>query len=452
MRIVISGGDEVAFRLAEELMAHHDVVLLLPEELRGPRTDIMDVQVVHGASVSSTALRKAGVEDADCFVACSHPDERNLVACVAARRIGAQRTICFLFSRDLRQSVEDDTALAHSLGIDIVVRPAQQLADEIVRIVTVPGALDVEAFAGGRVRLLRHPVEDGSPITKGTLRELGVPDGVVLVMGRRGDQIFIPSGDTQFQAGDKLTAMGSPEGINRLLFRQLRTADHGSEARTATVIGGGAVGISVAQGLEDAGWSVKLIEADAARCEKIAPLIMGLVLHGDGGDLELLEQERVGDDSVLVAVTSNDEKNLLVSLLGKSLGIPRTITRADLHANERLFERVGIDVVKSTRGAAIRSVARSLVHGREELLAELEHGDAEVLELTLPAEVQPISIFKLRQPTFAIIGAILRGGQVIIPRGNDFVQGGDHLIVFCTKEDERAVRTFFLETLSELQD
>ena len=445
MRIVIGGRDEIARRLGEALAGKHEVVFVV-SVASGHRLDHIDALVVEGEMDSAEALEKAGAAECDAFVACSRYDERNIVACVVARRLGARQTICFLFQRG-RLTRADDTTVAESIGIDMIVRPAAQLAREIVRITTVPGALDVQFFAGGRVRLLQHLVEARAPITERAIREQNLPAGAVLVMARRGDRMFIPKGDTLFQAGDRVTAMGDAKGLDRLTSQFLRAADHGRDTRSATIVGGGAVGLAVAKGLAAARWSVRVIEADRKRAEEIAPLVDGLVIHGDGSDLELLEQEQVGDDSVLVAVTSNDEKNLLVSLVAKSLGIPRIITRADVLSNERLFVRVGIDVVRSARGAAIDSVLRTLDTDRRELLAELEHGDAEVLDLVVPDGVKPRPLAEIHQPVFAIVGAILRRGDVIIPTGRDHLEGGDHILVFCTRDDEEAVRQFMTEGL-----
>ncbi len=451
MRILIGGEDEVAFRLVEALMKDHAVTLVCPETPQDEnRLARMDVERVLGSMTSPPVLRTAGVEDVDLFIGCSQLDERNLVGCVSAKSLGARRSVCFMMRPHLQLTDEDAQLLAESLGIDEVVRPALLLAEEILRIIAVPGALDVQVFAGGRVHLLRYAVEEGAPITQGPLKEVGVPPGVVLVMARREETVFIPNGDTQFQAGDKLTAMGSMVGINRLLSRSLRAKTREPRRYDATVVGGGTVGVSVAQGLEAAGWSVRVIESKRARCEEIATSLEGLVLHGDGADLDLLEAERIGERPVLVAVTSNDEKNLLVSLLAKSLGVERIVTRADHLSNERLFEQVGIDVVRSARGAAVRSVLRQVDLGRAELLAELEHGDAEVLELVLPDDLPPVSLTRMKSGLFGIIGAILRKGQVIIPRGTDHVEGGDHLLVFCMNDVEEDVREFFLHHLEDL--
>lgn len=442
MHIVIGGGGETALRLAEALMIDHEVSLICPEAARTMRVDRIDAGVVYGSITSSADLRRARTEAAELFVAASPVDEHNLLACVIGRRLGARRTTCFLHKLDFHVPREERLLLAESLGIDKVVVPAEQLTDEILRIVVIPGALDVEVFVGGHVQLLRHAIEEGSPLTRAALENVRLPQGVVLVMARRGESIFIPTGATRFRAGDKVTAMGTRAGIKDLLQHCLRGARHGPDERRATIVGGGSVGLAVARGLEDAGWSVRVLESDRKRCEEIAPLLQGLVLHGDGTDVDLLESERIGDDPILVAVTSNDEKNLLVSLLAKHLGVPRILTRVDLQSNERLFERVGIDVVLSARGAAIRTVLEGVGHTKADLLAELEHGDAEVIELEVPEDIEPTPLSALKADLFAIIGAILRRGRVIIPRGSDLVEGGDRLLVFCLREHDREVRDF----------
>jgi trk system potassium uptake protein TrkA len=303
----------------------------------------------------------------------------------------------------------------------------------------------VEIFEGGKVQLFRHAVEKGSRIVRAPLKDLGIPPGVVFVMVRRGDEIFVPKGNTALEPGDKVTAMGNPGDMNRLLGRFLRGESRGREPRRATIVGGGDVGLAVALGLEDLGWEVKVIEPQPQRCEEISRVLNSLVLQGDGANLDLLEAERVAEDSVLIAVTSNDEKNLLVSLLAKHLGVARIVTRADIPANERLFEKVGIDVVRSAQGAAIQSVLRNVIATRAELLAELEHGDAMVLEFELPEEMATSSLEDLHSPEFAIIGAILRDQSVIIPKGKDSLEAKDRILVFCTAENEEEVREFFTQ-------
>lgn len=443
MRITIGGEDAVAFRLAEALMADHEVTVIVPEEVRDPALERLDVQVMHGITSSGSTLKAAEVHKADLFVACTPADERNLVACAEAKRLGAKEVICFLRRHEVQTNEAEAASLARSLHIDQVILPASRLAREILKIVMVPGALEADAFVNGKVRLVKRSVEAKSKFDGATLKEIGVPKGIVLVMVQRGKERFIPKGDTKFEANDKITAMGSLNGINRLLTRYLTARDHRRDPRRAVVVGGGAVGFSVALGLEKAGWKVKIIESNEKRALEIAPKLESLVLHGDGTNLELLREEHIADNPVLIAVTSHDEKNLLVSLLAKQQGVARIVTRADKESNEWLFENVGIDVVRSATGAAIRTVVRRVNRSEHDLMAEFEHGDVKVLRLNVPESTMPVALHELRAPMFAIVGAILRQGKVIIPQGSDQIHGGDQLLVFCQTDCAEETRLFF---------
>lgn len=445
MYILVSGDDEVALAISGSLMGRHQVVLIHPPGWNAPRLDRLDIEQIGGPASSPEVLNRAHIDRCEVFVACSTNDEANIVACLAARHLGARRTICMLSRPGFFDAEENDDELARYLGVDVVVRPWEQLGHEILRIITIPGALDVEFLADQRVAILRYCIEDDAPITRDPIKHTPLPPDVTLVMVRRGEDIFIPTGNTRLRPQDKLTAMGTPHGIRELLFKHLRAPTHRTDRRSATIVGGGVVGFIVAKGLEKAGWSVKLIEMSRARCEELAPrLPRSLVLHGDGSDMDLLEEEMIGDAPVLVAVTNNDEKNLLVSMMARSLGVKRIITRADRLSNERLFDRVGVDVVRSAHGAAIRTVVRDVIDPRHEIRAELEHGDIHVLELELPEDYRPVQLKDLHSNLFSIVGAVVRDRDVIIARGDTLLLPGDHLFVFCTQQDEEKSRDLYL--------
>lgn len=445
MRIVIGGEDEVAFRIASAVMGDHEVVLVHGPDAPPARLERLDVEAVAGAVSSPEVLSRARIAKADLFVACAPEDEHNLVACVVARRLGAARTVCFFHREEWVRPVEGGgPSLAQAFGIDTVIWPAERLAREITDIVATPNALDVEVLDGGEVRLLKALVDPASEATGKAVREIGVPPGVVLVGLRRGEAMQLPRGDTRFEAGDRVIAMGDRRGVAALGGR-LAAASTPRRGGSVAIVGGGNVGQMVAEGLEDeGGFQTRLIESDRRRCEELARRLRStLVLQGDGTDLDLLESERIDTSDVLVAVTNRDEKNLLVSLLGKQMGIRRIVTRADRPVNERLFERVGIDSTRSARGSAVQAVVAQIVGGRRALLAEVEHGDARVIELTVPAGFPPTRLKDLHVPVFAIVGAIRRGRQTLIPRGGDALQGGDRVLVFCDRASEEAAREFF---------
>ncbi len=443
MRVVMAGEDEVGFQIIEALMNTHEIVFIYPEDRNLPRLEKLDINLVLGSPTSAEVLRSAGAERADAFIAAMVSDEMNIVACIAAQRLGAGRTICFLQRRGFFSiSATDDVDLASSLGIDLIVRPAEQLSEEILKIVTIPGALDIRGFANGRVQMLKFEVDEGSPLLKGPLSELSLPLGILLVLGRRGDEYFIPQGNTVLSPGDKTTAVGTPADLRRL--NQFLTKKRSSpKSRRAVVVGGGVVGLSVARGLSKAGWKVKIIESDHARCEELASQVECLVLHGDGTDLELLLQESVGTSAVLIAVTNNDERNLLVSLLAKHLGVPRIITRADRLINERIFDKVGIDVVLSAHGASIRWIVKELLGDELSEFAAIEHGKLHVIEMEIPSMFPGGSLRELQLPDGVIVVSILRNRNTIIPRGNSRIEPGDNLILFCTSERIKTAQEFF---------
>ncbi|MFT7516891.1 MAG: trk system potassium uptake protein TrkA [Myxococcota bacterium] len=443
MKITISGEDSIAVRLAEALMHEHEVSLIVPKAAESTEFDALNVQIFRGSQTSAKLLKEARIFDTDLFVACGKADETNLVACAEAKRMRAKKVVCFLRGQAVQTNENDAAQLANTLGIDKVILPALRLAREIQKIVMVPGALEADAFVNGKVRLVKRRIETGSLFDGVSLKDAGVPEGVVLVMVEREDGSFIPHGSTMLHAGDKLTAMGNIRGIERLIRRYMSDTTVGPDPRRAIIVGGGSVGFAIAKGLEEHGWKLKIIESDRKRAEEIAGQLKALVLHGDGTDLSLLREENVGDTPVLIAVTSNDEKNLLVSLLAKEEGVKRILTRADNYNNEQLFESVGIDVVRSTTGAAVNAVLRGILRSEQDFMAEFNHGDVRVLRLTVPESVEPIELRMMHSPVFAIVGAVLREGEVLIPQGKDIIQAGDALLVFCQTDNVEQTREFF---------
>jgi trk system potassium uptake protein len=441
MRIVIIGGGQVGLALAHTLSVRHEVVVIDHDPAVAERFEALDVEFFAGGGTAGDTLRAAGVERADVFVGCTGLDEVNIVACAMANRHGSPQTICFVSREDfLSQNGQHGL---EQFGIGRVIWPEAQLVADIERIVSAPGALDAEEFAAGAVRLLEYRLGDGSPLTLGPVAGLHLPEGSLLVAVRRGERFFIPRGDSQLMAGDKAIIMGTPEAMVAVQARVGATRKPGEQV--VTIIGGGDVGLGLAERL-DASSRVRLriIERDVARGELLAArLRRALVLNGDGTDLELLEAEDVGRSDVLVSVIDNDERNLLASLLGRQLGVGRVITRVSKPANLRLFERVGVDVAISARGAAVASVLHQIEGGPSRLLAVLEEGEGRILELEVPASYQPRALRDLEPPRDSIVGAILRGDVAIVPRGNDRLLAGDRILVFSTREAADRVRDFF---------
>lgn len=445
MRILLVGGGEIGYALARALAADHAITVVDHNPDVGQRFSTLDVEFVPGGATSTSILERASVRSADLLIACTGLDEVNLIACATANRLGVERTICFVSREEFLEDQPGDDSIRAHFGIERVVWPEAQLAAEIERIVAVPGAIDAEVFAGGRIRLLEYRIKPGSPLTSGPLSSLHIPRGVLVVALKHGDGFHIPRGDTRFAVGDKIIVMGVPEALHQVQPIIEPTALGRSERQAVTIIGGGDVGFRLAQRLdENREIDLRIFERDAERGALLAAsLRRTLVLNGDGTDLELLEAEEIGRSDVLVSVIDNDERNLLASLLGRQLGVRKIITRVSRPANLRLFELVGIDVALSARGAAVASVVHHIQGGRSKLLAVLEEGQATVVELVVPPEFKERALHELAAPPESIVGAIIRGSQALVPRGADQIRPHDRLLVFATSKSVARIRDFF---------
>jgi trk/ktr system potassium uptake protein len=442
MQIVIAGGGEIGFTLAKALAPKHDVFVIDHDPTVAERFARLDVDFLIGSATSGAVLERAHAAAADLCIACTGLDEVNIVTCSIAREAGARKTICFV-SKDDFLGPDGGGSLQDHFGIDRVVWPEAQLAEDIERIVVAPGAIDAESFAGGRIEMREYRLGESSPLA-GRIVDLQIPRGALIVAVMHGDELTIPTGATVLAGGDKIIVMGTIAAIADVQARVL--AARGLPRRqSVTIIGGGDVGFRLAQRLDRRpDIDLRVIESNAGRGELMAArLRRALVLKGDGTDLELLQAEEIGRSDVLVSVIDNDERNLLASLLGRQLGVRRIVTRVGKPANLRLFERVGIDVAISARGAAVAAVVHQIEGGAAKMLAVLEEGQAQILEIQVPDTFRITSLKDLAAPAHSIVGAILRGEEALVPRGGDVIRPGDRLIVFAASAAADRVRGYF---------
>ena len=445
MQIIIVGGGEVGYALARELSRDNSlsVVDLDPDVAR--RFKALDVGFLTGSGTSAEVLGQAGVARADLLIACTGLDEVNMVACAIASRLGTPRTICFVSREEFAGRDVGSDAVREHFGIEQIIWPEAQLAEEIERIIAAPGAIDAEVFADGRIRLLEFRLDVTSPLTAAPLSALHLPKSALIVAVKRRDAaIEIPRGDTLLSAGDKIFVMGTPTALEEVV-PQIHRGVQDLRHQVVTIIGGGDVGFRLAQRLDGLPHvELRIIESDRDRGAMLAATLRrALVLNGDGTDLELLESEEIGRSDVLVSVIDNDERNLFASLLGRQLGVRRIITRVSRPQNLRLFERVGIDVALSARGAAVNSLVHQIQGGRAHLLAVLEEWQATIIEIEVPPGFRSRALMEMKAPPRSIVGAILRNSEIVIPRGPDRVRPGDRLIVFAAADAVRAVRDYF---------
>ena len=443
MKIIIFGATELGCLIATEFFEDHDITIIDKEEKFTNNFSKLDIGFVVGNASNINVLEKAEIKDADLFLACSDLDEVNIVACLTAKRISGIKTVCFVSKEEYKSSLglTKDTDYPCDLYIDDVIWPEELLTQDIFRIITVSEALDVENFVGGKARLLEYRIKENSVLVDKKVKECEFTKETLIVGITRNEELSIPNGDTVFEQDDKVIFMGSSKSLDKLAGRFFHEKNM---AKTVTIIGGGNVGKMLAENLEDARISVKIIERDSIRCEKIAEELSNtLVINGDGTDLNLLNDEQIADSDVVVSVTNNDEKNLLCSLLAKQLGVKRVISRVSKNSNVSLFEKVGIDIAVSTKNAALNEIKNVISGGNVDILATVEQGKGEILEITIPEVYKEIMIKNLKMPAKAIVSIIRRRNKLIIPKGDTMIRANDNLIIFTTGINAPIIKNFF---------
>ncbi len=443
MKIVIYGATEIGCLLATEFFEDHDITIIDKEENRSDEFNKLDISFVQGNASDIDVLKSASIKEADIFIACTGVDEANIVACLTAKKFGGIRTICFVSKEEYKKTLSFEKNNEHfcDFFIDYIIWPEELLTQEIFRIVTVAHALDVENFADGRARLLEYKVQPYHSITGKKVKDCGFTKDTLMVGLTRDCCLFIPNGDTEIQAGDKLIFMGTSHSLDILAG----TFFHEKEfVKSVSIIGGGNVGLMLAKSLEAVKIKTKIVEKNYERCQFLAENLSNtLVINGDGTNLKLLDEEEIGSSDVVISVTNNDERNLLCSLLAKQLGVKRVIARVAKVLNIPLFEKVGIDIAVSPKNSAINEVKNDLQENDVDILATVEQGQGEVLEINVVPEFDGKQVMELKFPARAVIGVILRRNKVIIPKGDTLITTNDILIIFTTAQSAPEIKEFF---------
>ena len=445
MRVVIVGAGEVGSYLAERLTKenHHVVVVEQDPERAQHVEHHIDALVITGSGSHPDVMAEAGISNADLLVAVTSDDEANLVACMLARQAGVGRRIARIEAAALRAPSAQE--LLRAAGADVVIDPDEETAVEILHLLDYPGASEINMLADDRVTVIGTVLSPESALVGHPLSESFAPYGpnweFLIGAVSRGDRTIIPRRDMVLQAGDVVRIVDLGTSSDEL--RRLLGLRHGRPQRVM-LLGGGRTGEMVAQRLVEMHSEVCLVERDPERARELAESLDDvLILEGDITDAELLEQERVGDHDAVVAVTGNDEDNILACLYAKSMGVPETI--ALLHRLEflPLLRTLGIDGALSPRTACANGVMR-IIRGGVQVATYLDM-DVEVLELTVAdgSSVHGQRISDLHLPKEVLIAAVIRDGTSMIGRGHTVLQAQDHLVIFARPKSVAAARKRF---------
>ncbi len=460
MKVVILGAGQVGASVAEGLVSEeNDITVVDNDAGRLSRLqDRLDLRTVFGNAATPSVMRDAGAEDADMLIAVTQSDQTNLVACKLAHTVfNVPTRIARLRSRDF---LEDASLLsADNFSVDYALCPEQVITDYIRRLIEFPEALQVLSFANGRVTMVAVRAFEGGMLVGDQIKNMRLhlpseTDARIAAIFRR-DQPVVPEGNTIVEAGDEVFILAAAEHI-RLVLAQLRRMMKPVER--IMVAGGGNIGLRVARALEKR-YQVKLIEVKRERAELISnELHKTLVLLGDATDEELLEQENIGEMDLFLAVTNDDEDNIMAGSLAKRLGCQRVVALINRRAYAEMIEGGPIDIGISPAQVSIGTLLAYVRQGDVAEVHSLRRGAAEALELVAHGDAKTSKIVGKRidqidWPEGVTVGALVRNldktvvvgqsddwtaitsnGDVVIPHHDTVIEPDDHVIVFCTSK------------------
>jgi trk system potassium uptake protein TrkA len=452
MKVIICGAGQVGFNIAKYLAVEGNDVVVIDQrpELIRKISDTLDVQAILGHASHPNVLEQAGAADADMIIAVTAVDEVNMVACqVADSLFNVPTKIARVRHQSYLQPMWANKLFSpEHLPIDVIISPEIAVAHAIMRRLQVPGAIDVIPLANDQVRLIGARCTEDTPLVNTPLRQLTVlfPDLNIVIIGIvRQDRAIVPTAEDQMLPGDEVYFVVDVKHVDRAMAA---FGHEEEEARRIVIFGGGSIGLFLAQEIEanNPGLTVRLIEYDRERAEYVAKTLdRAVVLHGDALDSELLDEANVGAAETVVAVTNDDETNILASLLAKRYGAKRVMTLVNKTTYTPLMGTLGVDVVISPRGITVSNILQHVRRGRIHAVHSLHEGFGELIEAdaleTSPLVGKPLKEVKL--PSGILLGAIVRDGQVISPRGNTVVKANDRVVLFATAEAVKKVEKMF---------
>lgn len=451
MKVIVCGAGQVGSNIARYLATDNNHVTVIDQapDLIQKLSDTLDVQGLVGHASSPAILEQAGAPDADLIIAVTQSDEVNMVACQVAHSLFSVPTkIARIRNQTYLDPIWSDLFSRENMPIDVIISPEIEVAKAIGRRLQVPGAFDMIPLADGLVRVIGVICDDECPIVNTPLRQLTglFPDlNIEILAIVRNDRPIIPDANDQMLPGDEVYFVAETSHVGRAMaaFGHEETA-----ARRIIIVGGGNIGFTLAQEIEQKhpGVTARLIENDKVRAEAIAQqLDRTVVLLGDGLDPELLEEANVRATETVVAVSNDDEVNILASLLAKRYGCQRAITLINKTSYNPLITTLGIDAVVSPRSITASTILQHIRRGRIKSVHSLREGFAEVIEAealeTSTLINTPIRNIKL--PSDVIIGALVRDGEVIIARPTTIIKPQDRVILLAAAASVKKIEKMF---------
>jgi len=445
MKIVIAGAGDVGFHLAELLaFENQDIVLVdTNQEVLDYAATHLDVMTLRGDSSSINILEQADIGRAALLLAVTTSEKNNLVTAILAKKMGARQTIARVNNQEYLEPGQRETF--RELGVDTLISPQELAAEEIFRLVNQCSFTDIFEFENGKINLVGISLDDYSPIVNKKVSDIDwqydklEPRAIAILRGHR---TLIPRGDTVLRRGDHIYFTTRKDNIDRLLNV---VGKKRVKVNNIMILGGGGLAFATAKRLENQ-YNITLIEPDKKRCKFLAERLGNtLVIQGEPSNIDLMEEEGLGQMDAFVALTPNSETNIIASLTAKNHGVYKTIAQVENKEYIHISQNIGVDTLINIKLIAANNIFRFVRKGQIEAITSLHGVDAEVIEYVVHKQNQltkkPLS--DLHFPKTALIGGVIRGEESLIPTGDFQIQIDDKVIVFALPEAMERLEELF---------
>ena len=432
MHILIIGAGDIGFQLAKRLSQEkHDITMIEADPQKVQRaSEQLDAIVLGGNGASYRMLKTANLEKMEIVAAMTDSDEANLMACRLAKRSGVRTTIARVRHPQFTQ--QDFILSPEDLGTDLILHPEREAADAVVHLIRKSVATYAVEFEGGRIELLGLRLTQDSPYLNIPLKLLGQETDNLhlrIVAINRNYHTVIPKGHDALAAGDQVFIVCDHDYSSRVIELAGKKP---AQLKNVMILGGGLIGQFIASRLEKEA-NVKIIESNINTARRLADILPHtLIIHGDGTDFDLLEHEGLADMDAFVAVTGRDENNIITTLLAQHSNVSRSIALVNNAAYLSIVGKIGMDAVVSKQSLTVNAVQRYIRQQQVASIAGLPGIEAEVIEYIASegCKITHKELKATRFPRNAIVGAVMRQDELIIPHGDTQIEPGDKVLVF----------------------
>ena len=454
MRVIICGAGRVGQGIAERLAKENADVTVIDQDsglVRG-LTERLDVRGVVGNGSFPEVLAEAGAKETDMVIAVTYSDEVNIVACQICHSLFDVPTkIARIRAASYLDPKYSDLFSRTHIPIDVIISPEQEVAESVLERMSTPAAFEVKSFADGRIWALGLRLPDDCPILYTPLRQVAelFPDLDITIVGvRREGKIFRPHAEDQLNEGDDIYFVADRMKVDRAL--QI-LGEEKRQARRVVIVGGGNIGLHVARALENMGsMKIRLIEDNADRAAFVAEqLERTIVLHGSGLDRDILREAGVAKAETVVTLTNSDQVNVLSSVVAKREGARRALALINEPEYGALSESLGVDRYVDPRAITVSTILQHIRRGRIKGVYSLLDGQAELID-AIALETSPLvgePLHKVDLPAGVVVGAILRGDEVMLPNSQTVIEPNDRVVLLSLRQHVKDVEQMFRVSL-----